>query len=231
MPFIAPEQKCDCAKNVTIGTDGGHLNTCHKGNEINNKHDALVKELEHLSNYAGVRTLYEPNNCFPTNNTKSRPDIRLIAPNLTRDCLHDVIVDVSVTFPGADTYLKHKSYEIRGIAAEDREKSKISDYIKFADDDNLHFTPLVFETYGVWGDKLSAFVDSMCKKAWIKRGKCIRLSVIKQYWVKRISCVLQIHNARMFLSRSARLAEGNKSYRQDHSRYADNIRNSVTYVN
>ncbi len=36
MPFIAPEQKCDCAKNVTIGTDGGHLNTCHKGNEIKN---------------------------------------------------------------------------------------------------------------------------------------------------------------------------------------------------
>jgi hypothetical protein len=198
------------------------------GNEVTMKHNALVKQLEHLANYAGVKTRYEPTKCFYKNNSNKKPDIRFINPKLTRDCVHDVLVDVSVAFLSCFSCIEtYKSDKKRGAAAVQREKHKIGEYVRLADNHDLHFTPLVLESYGTWGEHLIKLVHGLVDKAWAKKGKTLSKSIIMQYWVKRISVTLQMGNADMFISRSARLAES-KSFKHDHSKKADNIRNSVT---
>jgi len=123
--------------------------------------------------------------------------------------------------------LKLHSDTKKGISAVVRENAKNRKYCDLATANEMHFVPLVFESWGRWGKQLIDFVDSNVQKAWQTRGRSIPFAVLKQYWIKRIAVTLQVMNARMFLKRTLRVSSGDLQY--DDAQY-DNILNSNVRV-
>ena len=227
LPNISNTLRCDCKTAPLVGECGEHFHACAAGKEINNTHKSLVKLMQLVSSYAGIQTIYEPSQCFPNTITNARPDTKLIQPNLCVNCIHHVITDCTVTHPGTQTNLKLHSDTKKGISAVVRENAKNRKYCDLATANEMHFVPLVFESWGRWGKQLIDFVDSNVQKAWQTRGRSIPFAVLKQYWIKRIAVTLQVMNARMFLKRTLRVSSGDLQY--DDAQY-DNILNSNVRV-
>jgi len=225
-PFISPSLRCDCGKDINnkplIGEYGEHLHVCNNGNERFNKHNKLTRTCEALANYAGIKTKYEPNGCFVNNNSAMRPDLRLIQPNYNGECRHDLILDITVTHPATQAKINNNKTDInKGRAARLQEQSKNREYAAMAENNDLHFSPIVFETYGTVGKIFADFLEVNALAGWRKSEKSIPLSIIRDYWKKRFSVVLQVMNARMLLSRVDRVKQG--SHTKDESFHRDNI--------
>jgi hypothetical protein len=222
-PFISPSLRCNCDTRPVIGEYGEHIHVCKTGGQHIRKHNALVRTLEALANYAGVKTILEPTNCFANNSSAMRPDILLIQPTYT-ECRHNFVVDAAITHPATDSKIdRNNTDKHRGRAAHLMEQTKRRDYAGMADDNNLHFAPLVCETFGTWGRALTEFVNCNVETGWRKKGMTVYpLSTIKEYWKKRISVTLQKTVARMFLNRIDTI-NGGQQLKKDEAFYADNI--------
>jgi hypothetical protein len=83
-----------------VGTRDEHLHACAKGEEWNKRHYKVENVVQVLSGTAKVHTIHEPIGCFiNTTDTNMRPDVRLIRPKLNKQCVDDIVVDISVTHP------------------------------------------------------------------------------------------------------------------------------------
>jgi len=182
-----------------------------------------------LANYGGIKTIVEPLRCFTkSQKTNERPDIRLIQPSFNNQCRHDIVLDIAVVHPCTECIInKHNTDKCKGAAAKMRESSKRGDYKKLSEENDLHFTPIIFETHGRWGKDLIHFFDATVLAGWRKSGQHIPLSTIKEYWKKRISVALQLMNARMFLYRTHRISNKARfGSKHDESVFNDAIINS-----
>jgi len=233
-PFIPDTLRCTCGskKNSSplVGQYGEHLHSCNLGNERHNKHNSLVQIFSHLCNYAGIKTITEPTGCFSNSNSNQRPDLRLLQPGFSKDCRHDTVVDVTVTHPATTAKITHNNTDKNiGRAAYLSEMSKRREYAEMSKQNNLHFVPLAFETYGRWGKELISFFEKNVMTGWRKSGQCTPLAVMKEYWKKRLSVNLQVMNARMFLQRVTRIIrykESNNGGKVDESAFSDTFKNS-----
>jgi hypothetical protein len=159
-----------------------------------------------------------------------RPDLRLINPQYGGMCSHDIALDVSITFPGTDAKIKNQHTDTKhGAAAKLAENDKRNKYVKYCDANGLHFVPLIFETYGVWGEEMKSFFKKTSKLGWEKRGKTIKQSVWSDSWKKKYSVCLQIANAKLIISRTLSATGGNSFHKE--ARLVDSIRNSEVRVN
>jgi hypothetical protein len=229
-PFIPESMHCDCNSRAVVGTRGEHLHACAKGGEWNSRHYKLVNVIRVLSGTAKVHTIHEPIGCFVnTTDTNMRPDVRLIRPQLNNQCVHDVVLDISVTHPSNKSCLTKGSDVHVGGAAKIREDSKNNQYNKIAKSNSLHFIPCVAETYGRLGNQFIRLIDDLVKAAFENNNNSnISYSLLSEYWTKRISCALQISNARLLLNRTARIAGGSVLH-NDEARFPDTILYSKVY--
>jgi hypothetical protein len=233
-PFISDSLRCTCgnkqntASAPLIGECGEHLHVCNVGNERIKKHDALVRTLDHLAHYAGIKTILEPTGCSTKSDSNMRPDIKLIQPSYNNECRHDIVVDISVTHPCTTAKINNNNTDKnRGKAAHMSEMKKKNDYTKQSLENGMHFMPLIVETHGRWGKELTQFFETNVTAGWRKNGQVVPLSLIKEYWKKRISFTLQLMNARMFLYRVQHIIHKTSGGRKlDESLYTDTIRNS-----
>lgn len=138
-------------------------------------------------------------------------------------------VRLSVTHPAIQAIIiNNNTDKHQGRAAHVRELKKMRDYSKLADQNDLHFMPIIFETYGRWGKYMTQFFDASVEAGWQKNATGIPLSTIKEYWKKRISVTLQVMNARMFLHRIQRtISRGDSNKKPDESFFSDTIRECV----
>lgn len=223
-PFIPENMHCDCSSRAMVGTRGEHLHNCAKGGEWNDRHYNLVNFVRVLAGTAKIATIQEPIGCFVnTIDTNMRPDVRLIRPNLNKQCVHDVVLDISVTHPSNKSSIDKRSDIKEGGAAKIRENKKNKQYKKIANNNNLHFIPCVAESYGRLGKQFINLIDDLIKAANTNNNNSnIPHSLSVEYWYKRLSCVLQISNARMILDRTARIAGGSVLH-NDEARFDDTI--------
>lgn len=238
-PFISSTLRCTCSgtkkhnnmagNSPLIGEYGDHIHVCNVGNERHTKHDSLVRTLGHLANYAGIKTRIEPTTCFSKSGSFKRPDLRLEQPSYNNQCRHDFVLDISVTHPATDAIITNSGTDKHmGRAAHVRELKKIRDYSKLAEQNDLHFMPIIFETYGRWGKYLTQYFEANVEAGWRKNAHGIPLSTVKEYWKKRISVNLQVMNARMFLYRVQRIiSRGDTNKKTDESHFSDTIRECV----
>ena len=108
LPVITPSTTCpSCSKHPLIGLQGQHFHCCPRGNERIEKHNKLVNIVKQLAQMAGYMVSLEPHGCFPTHDTRKRPDG--IIRNYTQtnqDCAYDV----NITHPANSTSInQHKS--------------------------------------------------------------------------------------------------------------------------
>jgi len=229
-PFILPDSHCDCKSHALIGEFGQHLHTCNKDNALTNKHNEIVRELECLSSYAGIKFDHEPLNCFPDDLVGGiKPDIKLYQPRFIKGCNDNYVLDVSVTHACNISSINFKSDKKKGISARKREISKNTTYLKPANNNNLHFIPVVFETHGRVGNDAIKLIEDLIKRGWNTHGRVMPLSVIREYWNKRISVALQKGNARMLLGRTAKIYQG-AAFEHDDAYRADNLRDAQVVV-
>jgi hypothetical protein len=87
-----------------------------------------------------------------------QPDATFLFPRTT------LWTDVSVTFPCAQNYVAQASRTQRS-AASTRESNKRGKYEDEAKRQNASFLPLVFETFGAHGKKMSEFVRLLSNEA------------------------------------------------------------------
>ena len=92
-------------------------------------------------------------------------------------------------------------------AAKFREVEKKADYDTLCNANNLHFVPVIFETYGKWGKLGDTLIEDLIDKA-AHNDTDIPTSVLKDFWRKRISLELQRENARQMISRMERAKKG-----------------------
>jgi hypothetical protein len=141
-----------------------------------------------------------------------------------------MLVDVMITWPCSDAKIRSLHTDTKSsAAATDGENFKRNKYSQFCSDNDLHFTPLIFETYGTWGPELITFVEKVVKTSWHKRGKSIKYSVWMEFWVKRLSVCLQVNNAKLLNSR-ALSAAGGTFLRDKTVSFTDTVRHSEVCV-
>ncbi len=117
---------------------------------------------------------------------------------------------------------KYHSDNIIGAAAKERERFKTSKFGGLAENNNMIFVPLVFETYGRWGNQTIIFVDQLVHKGRNIHSNHIQFAILREYWKKRISVQVQIVQAMLMLSRISRINSGAKFCR-DEAYFTDNI--------
>ncbi len=243
-PFISPNLRCDCKNKPLIGVYGEHFHCCNKKGWRLKKHDVYVQELIIMCGHASIDTQHEPLNCFPNNIDGIQPDMRLFQPNFPINnkhkhnnnlvnCAHDIVTDFSITHPATKTNIGHHSNTKRGASALEREKQKCSKYNAASKNNNLHFVPLVAESYGTLSERLIKFIYDVVRKIHEKKKKSrVSFAWLLEYWIMRLSVKLQVMNARMFMSRAMSLV-GAKTLVNDEVRFNGAISDSrvrVPYV-
>ena len=100
------------------------------------------------------------------------------------------MIDVSVTAPDADSYLKLRSNTVPLAAAKNRENVKDKDYEKLAQDNEMILVPFVMETHGAVGTKAKDFLTALSKNT-------MAPSQFYIYALRRLAVALQRANARV----------------------------------
>jgi hypothetical protein len=208
LPIISKNTRCICAKAPLIGNMGQHLHTCPIGGERLEKHNAIVKEFCALSVCAGIGVKDKFLNVLAVSDSQKRPDIKFIAPKFNKfnNLARDVLGDVNITHPCNLSSVGDSSKKALA-AAKKGASNKNSKYVDLCQKAGFDFIPLIFETFGaIHQDAFDVIVELATKHSMFSRipkGVCI------QYWFARFSVSLQVHNARMFISKVARINNRN----------------------
>ena len=200
--------RCICAKSPLVGSLGQHLHSCPIGGERLEKHNAIVKEFCALSACAGIGVRDKFLNVLAVSDSHKRPDIKFIGPKFNKfnNSTRDVLGDVNITHPCNLSSIGDSSRKALA-AAKKGASNKNYKYVDLCQKAGFDFVPLIFETFGaIHQDAFDVIVELATKHSMFSRipkGVCI------QYWFARFSVALQVHNARMFISKVARINNRN----------------------
>jgi hypothetical protein len=203
LPFLSPTLRCStCRDHPFIGTRGEHFHVCRTGGQQNNTHDTLAKEFVRFFRSAGVSASLEPMGCFPIGGESGRrPDVRVRYDHrVPNEGMRDLILDVRVTNPqGATNIERNGSSEFKGASAQAAFSQKNVIYGQLAEQNGLLFSPIIFESLGLWHPKVSEIVKKYSHL--IADLRNLPYSVVVDYWIKRFSVILHKYQARMILER------------------------------
>jgi hypothetical protein len=114
--------------------------------------------------------------------------------------MRDLILDVRVTNPqGATNIERNGSSEFKGASAQAAFSQKNVIYGQLAEQNGLLFSPIIFESLGLWHPKVSEIVKKYSHL--IADLRNLPYSVVVDYWIKRFSVILHKYQARMILER------------------------------
>ena len=213
LPIIPHNFKCICSGKPQISKLGDHFWSCKHGNERMATHNSITTELHSFCRSAGLSGKVEPLLDRSVNNR--RADLILFNPNLRFNKeLHalsnlttnvDVLFDIKVSFPCADSYIAMGSHRHPAITCNDAHKNKMKKYHDTPEDllQGRGFLPISIESFGRFHSSIKPLIGAISEKASAISG--ISSSILINYWTNRISAVLQIHLARMMLARVDRI--------------------------
>jgi hypothetical protein len=156
-PFLNNDLLCNCKNNPIIDKTGHHLITgCKEGKIRQAHHTVLLNSITKIFKQCGLQTIIEEVDCFKTNDpdNNKRPDISICNANTLGFQHNKLILDISVTSPfngtesGVLQPMTYKNATTFLKAAEMRYNQKQQKYSKIADQNNMDFKTLIFETSG-----------------------------------------------------------------------------------
>ena len=170
---------------------GDHCVTCRKGT-LHGRHNDIVSTLHHLAQQGAFAPQKEPPNLL--NNSEMRPaDVYI--PVWTGG--QPLAIDVSVTSPLAESYIRKASEEI-GAAASIRAELKRDKYTDICAEHGMQFAPFILETFG--GIDKDA-VDIICKLSRAIASRCsLSPGEVKMRCFHKISHTIQKVIASSFVS-------------------------------
>jgi hypothetical protein len=201
--------KCSCKSRPVLDELGHHLATaCGKGGYRNATHTALEYTCKDLLNCAGIMTRREEVGCFRGSNedNNQRPDLSIY--NMPQKD-KKVVADIMVTCPVPvrfTTALSVNQAKKAGRAAEQAHRYKNNKYTGIANDNDLEFQALIFESTGRLHPECENFLKLAIAK--MADGNNKLSSVFTHFWMRRISCALQKCISSAILNRS-NLINGN----------------------
>ena len=164
---------------AALDKEGKHATTCPCGHALSARHNAVRDEIANISRRTGlcadIEVLVDHPAIDPENG--ARMDVRISKPGVQNA---DELIDVQVTSPFCV-----EAAGLVGKAASIAESKKRTTYRPAV------VTPAILETRGRTGPTLKAFLAKIApedQQAW---------ATWLQEAMRRISCVLQIHNARI----------------------------------
>jgi len=189
---------CACGKGSA--QDHQHLLNCHLGNQVINRHTAVVNyfcDIIKSANHQVVREEQLVEN--PTaDNTGLRSDFTIKRANVITGSQRHQHYDVTIVNPSAKSYVNEvKSHEVTGAAAQRAHQLKIRKYTSTINSQDFH--PLVFETYGFWNSEVTDLIQACCVR--IEETTGTPYSSLINYWISRLSFTLQWENAIAIMER------------------------------
>ena len=184
-PVCDPGSRCKNRKRdgtecgAALDKEGKHATTCPCGHALSARRNALRDEIANIARRTGLCADIEVLVDHPAIDPESgaRMDVRISKPGVQNA---DELIDVQVTSPFCV-----EAAGLVGKAATITESKKHTKYRPAV------VTPAILETHGRMGTTLKAFLakiapeDQQARATWLQGA------------VRRISCVLQIHNARI----------------------------------
>jgi len=139
--------RCKCTKYMPMADRKGHHYTtsCKYGSGKFDTHNGLCREISNFLKSSGVQTKLEERGCFAGTDpiTQLRPDISIPEGQLDHK---KIILDVTVTCP---MHAATKGQALQtGHHAQNAYIAKMNKYNELAEQNNLKFLPIVFETTG-----------------------------------------------------------------------------------
>jgi len=190
-----------CACGKASAQDHQHLLTCHLGNQVINRHTALVNYFCDLIKSAGHQVIREAHllNEDQDQTGGPRSDFTTKRIDITTGRQRHQHYDVTVTNPASPSYTKEvKTHAINGAAAQRAHQFKMRKYSSFVDAQDFH--PLVFETFGYWSEEVTNLVRCCCHQMEDTSGT--PYSALYNYWISRLSFTLQWENAITIMERA-----------------------------
>ena len=213
-PAVLDGLKCVCGAPhfPTIDRQGTHLITeCNGvGNYRLKLHGAMEDEIMAIGSNCEFRVRREERDCFKIAfpDCNKRPDVTFVSKNL--------ITDISVKQPYSTRCgLSLQQALTVERAANEGFKGKNRKYGAIAEDNNLNFLPLIFETTGRIQKDALLEMDT-----WFKHGSDVRKidkGVLSTYWLRSISCKLQKIAAQAIIQRSFKMASDLNPFLEDSS--------------
>jgi hypothetical protein len=200
MPLpIASNLVCTCHQHSAIDKYGDHLSVCKRGQEVNQLHSSVIRDIVALCRHSGLQVRLEPTSLHGAldSDKKIRPDIEIIGLHPT-----PIFGDVGICY-SIPSLLSPSQARIRGRLAEEYAKRKIRKYSPHAHQLNSTFIPFIFESKGYWHPAFKTFFDEVIiRNHQISKAP---IDVLKTYWTRRISATLQRTSARGIISKTKRL--------------------------
>ena len=198
-PHLLLGMRCDCnKKRPAVDAKGHHLITgCARMGNRQITHNALCTEIKNFMGVNGIRSKLEETNCFAFD-SKRRPDISIYEGQISDK---KIILDVTVTCP-VNASCKRKANK-GGAAAEVAYKKKIEKYRAIAEQNNLKFTPIVFESTGYMHEDAVELLKDVAGMS--DKNKSYTTIALYNYLMTSISVVLQKGLANAFLSNRTRV--------------------------
>ena len=188
-----PQQSaCSCGHGNAY--DHQHLLNCHVGNQIANRHGAIVNYFCDLLKEAGEHVVKEEKitESFAMADNGPRSDFTIKRRDIGSGTFMHQHYDVTVVNPAAATYLvENKSHQVNGVTAHRAHQQKIRKYANYIDKTNFH--PLVFEVYGYWEEDVTQLIKKCCTQ--IEENSGIPFPILVNYWISRLAFTLQWENA------------------------------------
>jgi hypothetical protein len=193
IPMLSNAQACNCRTKPFIDPTGHHLVTgCNEFGLRQAHHSAIERTLLQLFQYCGLIVKAEEQNCFysPIYNDQKRPDISIFNAHLI-GYEKKVILDLSVASPlngAANGTLQPLSRSAANSfhAANIRTNQKFSKYKTLANNNNLIFIPLIFETSGAIHPLGEKFLKKVAKVG--ADLNYIPYHIFYNYIMKTLSC-------------------------------------------
>ena len=213
LQFIPYNCECVCSKSnkyQKVDKLGYHFSNCKHGGERFTTHNDICSHIFTLGRSAGLSGCLEPLLNHASSSRRGdflfhNPDLPGVHEFRNSSPTADVIGDVKVSFPCADSYLKQGSHAKEGFTALDAYKKKVLKY----ESNNLdllqgrNLIPISIESFGRFHPSVKPFIAALCAKAAVISG--VSKSVLCNYWINRISVSLQKNIAKMMLSRVERI--------------------------
>jgi hypothetical protein len=220
LSFIPHNCTCICKKKVDL--QGYHFFTCKHGGERIALHNDICTQFFAIARSAGIAGKLEPPLHTPTG--AHRADIALFNPELQRLPEYknhppnsDIIGDIKVSFPCADSYISKGSHSKAGFTAAEAYGQKISKYNRLDVVQGRVFIPISIESFGRFHPSVKPLISAMCSKASSISG--VSRSVLSNYWINRISVILQKNISKMLLSRVDKIVSKDLSLQSSFPKY------------
>ena len=195
---------CDCKTTGTpipLDVHGIHLTTgCHKRGNATRNHDRVKEQTVKLLAYCGLSMKVEERDAFRVFDEENgqRPDITIF--NLP-DHQGNYYLDVRITSPippnTGQLSLTQARQHFRAGNQSFREKMRA---YRLATDNNLGFSPIVFETTGQMHSDTATFFANCLNHA--SRVRKVPSPILWKYWMSSVMCTLQRSMAMGIITRS-----------------------------